>query len=233
MINQGLSIVIPTFNEKHNIIGLISSIQKIFGYKTYEIIVIDDNSPDGTYNKIVKEFGNDKKVKTILRKNERGLGTAILRGIKSSSYPVIVGMDADFNHPPETITRLTEEIQSHDLVVASRFIKSGGMEEKKRYLPTLMFNLFLKHILRFPVSDNTSGFYAVWKNKLLKLPLDDIFRGYGEYHIRLMHYAQTNNFKITEVPVYYKKRKYGRSKSNLGKMFLGYLYCALKLRLGK
>lgn len=71
------------------------------------------------------------------------------------------------------------------------------------------------------------------KNKLLKLPLDDIFRGYGEYHIRLMHYAQTNNFKITEVPVYYKKRKYGRSKSNLGKMFLGYLYCALKLRLGK
>lgn len=228
-----ISIIIPTYNEKENVALLIKGLKSLLSDFEFEIVVVDDNSPDGTYKKVVEEFKKDKRVKAILREREKGLGTAILHGIKNSKYPIIVGMDADFNHPPEIIPRMLRELSNSDLVVASRFIKGGGMEEKKRYFPTFIFNKFLKHVLGFPTIDNMSGFYAIKREKLLKLPLEEIYRGYGDYHLRLVHYSKKNKLKILEVPVFYKKRKYGKSKSNLLKLFFNYLYNAFKISLGK
>ncbi len=228
---QAVSIVIPTFNERESISLLIKEIQRVLDSYDYEVVVVDDNSPDGTYREMIKKFKNDKRIRPILRKNERGLGTAILHGIKKSKYSIIVGMDADSNHPPEIIPQVLRELSNSDLVVASRFIRGGGMEEKKRLFLTLIFNRFLKHILGFPTMDNMSGFYAIKREKLLKLPLEEIYRGYGDYHLRLVHYSKKNKLKILEVPVFYKKRKYGKSKSNLPKMFFVYLAEALRLRL--
>ncbi len=142
-------------------------------------------------------------------------------------------MDADFNHPPELIPKLIDNLKNNDLVIASRFIKGGGMEDRIRYIFTYIFNLFLKYILGFPTMDNMSGFYAIKKEKLNKLPLKEIYQGYGEYHLRLVWYAKKINFKIKEIPVFYQNRKYGKSKSNLIKMFFKYLYLALKLKLIK
>ncbi len=230
-MNLRLSIILPTFNEKNNVCLLIAGIKNVLSNFEYEVIMVDDNSPDGTYKKIAEEFEKDGYVRAILRKNERGLGTAILHGINNSRYPIIVGMDADFNHPPELIPQLLKEIENNDLIVASRFVKGGGMEEKRRYYPTLIFNNFLKHILGFPTMDNMSGFYAVKREKLLQLPLEKIYKGYGEYHLRLVYSAKKKGFRIKEVPVVYKKRKYGKSKSNLPKMFFLYLSEALKLKL--
>jgi len=228
---NSLSIIIPTFNEKDNILPLIKAIKDLkFSNLNYEIIIVDDNSFDGTYEKVVKKYGKDKNVKVYLRKNERGLATAILHGIKTSKNSVIIGMDADFNHPPEFISKMLEKIQEYDLVVASRFIKGGGMEEKKRYPPTFLFNWFLKHVLGFPTMDNMSGFYAIKKEKLLSLPIEEIYKGYGEYHLRLVYLAGKNNLSIKEVPVFYKRRASGKSKSNLPKMFVLYLKEAFKLR---
>lgn len=79
--------------------------------------------------------------------------------------------------------------------------------------------------------DNMSGFYAIRQEKLLKLPLKEIYRGYGEYHLRLVYSAKRKGFRIKEIPVFYNKRKYGKSKSNLPKMFFVYLVEALRLRL--
>ncbi|MGB9883252.1 MAG: glycosyltransferase [Microgenomates group bacterium] len=223
-----LSIVIPTYNEAKNIIKLINRILSL--NEKVEIIIVDDNSPDGTAKEIIKNFYANKKIKLIVRKKKRGLGTAILEGIKVAKGKIIVGIDADFNHPPELIPKLIENVKNYEFVVASRFIKGGGMEDKFRYFFTYLFNLFLKYILGFPTMDNMSGFYAIKKEKLRLLPLNKIYYGYGEYHLRLVWYAKIFNFKIKEIPVYYKKRNYGKSKSNLLKMFFIYILNAIKLK---
>lgn len=227
-----ISVVIPTFNEKGNIVLLINQIQKTVALYSipFEIIIVDDNSPDNTALEVRKKIKNNQLVKLFLRKNERGLASAILFGIKKAKGEIIIGMDADFNHPPQLIPKLINQIKNYDFVVASRFIKGGGMEDKLRYFFTLLFNFFLKYILGFPTMDNMSGFNAIKRKKLFSLPLEKIYQGYGEYHLRLLWYAKKHGLKIKEIPVYYPKRKFGESKSNLFKMFFSYFYTALKLK---
>ena len=223
------TIIIPTYNERLNICLLIKKIINILK-KDFEIIVVDDNSPDKTAKEVKKCFKNKKEIKVFVRKKERDLGSAILFGIKKTKGEIIVGMDADFNHPPELLPKLIKETEKFDFVVASRFIKGGGMEDKIRYFFTFIFNFFLKNFLGFPTMDNMSGFYAIKKEKLNLLPLKKIYYGYGEYHIRLVWYAKNMYFKIKEVPVFYPKRKFGKSKSNLIKMFFRYLLVSFKLK---
>ena len=230
-----ISIIIPTFNEYGNITSLVKYIYQILikANIKFEIIIVDDNSPDQTALEIKREFKNNKNIRLFVRKRIKGLASAILYGIKKAKGKIIVGMDADFNHPPEKIITLVEEIKSHDLVIASRFIKGGGMEDKVRYFLTCVFNLLLKYILGFPTMDNMSGFYAIKKEKLSKLPIADIYRGYGEYHLRLDYLSKKNNLKIKETPVYCPERRYGQSKSNLFIMFFIYLWTGLKMKLKK
>lgn len=228
-----ISIIIPTYNERENIIRLIKKIKTVLlslGFN-YEIIIIDDNSLDQTALEIKKNFKNDKNIRLFVRENIRGLASAILFGIKKAQGEIIICMDADFNHPPEAIIRLINELENHDLIIASRFIKGGGMEDKFRYIFTYIFNLFLKYFLGFPTMDNMSGFYAIRKEKLFQLPINKIYTGYGEYHLRLVYLAKKQGFKIKEIPVYYPKRKHGKSKTNLIKMFFRYLLIAFGLKL--
>lgn len=229
-----ISVVIPTFNEKDNIVPLIQEVKKLHKLKDLntEIIVVDDNSPDKTGEVVSKIFVKDKNVRVYIRKKEKGLGTAILYGIRWAKGDVIIGMDADFNHPPEKIPELVDKLKKADLVIASRFIKGGGMEHKVRYWLAYIYNLFLNKVLGFPVLDNMSGFYAISKKKLQTLPLEYIYRGYGEYHLRLVYLAKAHGFRIVEIPAYYPKRTHGKSKSNLLRMFFEYLYVAVGLVLG-
>jgi len=132
-----VSIVIPTYNERLNICLLIKKIIT-FLKKDFEIIVVDDNSPDKTVEEVKKNFKNKKEIKVFFRKKEKGLGAAILFGIKKAKGEIIVGMDADFNHPPELLPKLIKETKNFDFVVASRFIKDGGMEDKIRYFFTFI-----------------------------------------------------------------------------------------------
>ncbi|GAB4219548.1 MAG: hypothetical protein Fur009_6240 [Candidatus Microgenomates bacterium] len=226
-----ISIIIPTYNEKGNLIKLIKEIEKKLKKFSYEIIVIDDDSQDLTGKIAKKIFNKNKRIKIFIRKKRGGLASAILFGIKKSKGEIIIGMDADFNHPPQLISKLIKNLKNNDLVIASRFINGGGMEEKLRYFFTFLFNLFLKYILGFPTMDNMSGFYAIKKEKLKILSLEKIYQGYGEYHLRLVWYTKKSNFKIKEIPVYYQKRRYGKSKSNLIKMLLKYTIEALKLKV--
>lgn len=226
-----ISIIIPTFNERDNIVDLIKTINTFLTNYNYEIIVVDDNSFDGTSKVVKKFFRKDKRIKLFIRKNKRDLGTAILYGIKKSKGQIIVGMDADFNHPPKKIPELISALKNSDLAVASRFVYKGGMENKIRYFFTYIFNLFLKYFLGFPIMDNMSGFYAIKRDKLTLFPLKKIYYGYGEYHLRLVYFSKSFGLKIKEIPVYYQKRRYGKSKSNLLKMFFNYLYVAFHLKL--
>lgn len=230
-----ISIIIPTYNERENICRLIPAILSVVNDAKIqtEIIIVDDDSPDKTADEVRRRFGQDRRVVVSVRKYERGLATAILHGIRQSKGEIIIGMDADFNHPPELIPNLVRTLSKSNLVIASRFIKGGGMEEWGRYFGTLLFNLLLKYILGFPTMDNMSGFYAIRKDKLKELDLDKIYKGYGDYHLRLVWYAKSKKYSIYEIPVFYRRRTYGESKSHLLSLFASYLFCAAKLRLKK
>lgn len=225
-----ISIIIPTYNEKENIIILIRQIKKTLDQNKHEIIIVDDDSSDGTYDVAKKYFRKDKQIRIFRRRKEKGLGTAILFGLGRAKGSVIVGIDADFNHDPKKIPKLVAGLDKHDIVIASRFIKGGGMEDKNRYSFTYIFNLFLKYLLGFPTMDNMSGYYAIKKETLFNLPLHKIYTGYGEYHLKLLYFMQKKSLIIGEIPTFYKKRRYGKSKSNLLKMFFRYLSVVFKLK---
>lgn len=227
-----VSVVIPTYNEKQNVGRLIDVLSTELSAYNFEIIIVDDHSPDGTARLVRKESLKNKAIRLHLNPPHRGLSRSILFGLKKAKGEIIVGMDADFNHDPKIIKQLIDKLKTErlDLVVASRFIEGGGMDDKLRFLFTKMFNFILRKFFAFPSTDNASGYYAIRQDSLRKMPLKEIFIGYGEYHLRLVYLAKKMHFKIGEVPVFYRKRQYGVSKSKLLNMAFGYLRVAFQLR---
>lgn len=226
-----ISIILPTYNESGHIIDLIEAISKVLAKekKTFEIIIVDDNSPDGTADIVQKHSQKNPQVKVFVRTKDRGLGKSIGYGVEKAQGEIIIGMDADFNHNPETISKLIKALANCDLAIASRFIKGGGMAEVQRYWPTFFFNQLLR-FLGFPSTDNASGYYAIYKKDLEKIQPNRIYYGYGDYHLRLLHFAKLKNLKIAEVPTFYGLRQSGASKSRLFNMAYSYLKEALYLR---
>jgi len=228
-----ISIILPTFNERDNIIDLIIKIQKNLDNDQwdYEILVVDDNSPDGTAS-AVQDY-RDKhgsEILCLVRKEERGLASAIKYGIQTAQGDIVVVMDTDFNHDPKMIPQMIKFLEYYDLVIGSRFVVGGGMEERQRYYYSLLYNLFVRSILRLQVQDNLSGFFATRKEMIMCLNVDYIFRGYGEYFIRLLYLAHRKRYKILEVPVFYILRRHGQSKSSFFSMLVEYTKCVLDLR---
>ena len=229
-----VSVVIPTLNEKENASRLVARLLQIgkANPMDLEVVVVDDDSQDKTGEFIRNKF-RGKKVKVFIRKKTRGLGTAILHGIKRTTGDIIVGMDADFNHDPELLPRLIRSLKRSELAVASRLAKGGGMEDWVRIFPTYVFNSFLYWVLRFPTMDNMSGYYAIRREHLFDLPLKQMYVGYGEYHLRLLYLAKKKGMRIAEIPYYSPKRKYGESKSRLVNMFFKYLSVSFNLFLDR
>jgi len=237
-----LSFVMPTYNAAGNIGRLIAAICRQADLKRYikEFVVVDDGSSDGTAAVVKKLIQKRLPIKLIERQKTHGLATAILTGIRQIKGKVIILMDTDFNHRPEDISRLIEPIikKKSDLVIGSRYIPGGGMHQTEasrwQYVLSKWGNYFVNRIwLNLPVHESLSGFIVVKRAVLNKLPVKSIFRGYGEYCIRLLYYACRKGFKIKEVPVMYGLRKYGVSKSSLKRMVYFYAKTALELKFIK
>lgn len=216
-----ISIVLPTYNEADNILKLINEIEIVLRNKDYEIIVVDDDSKDNTGRIVQKYFKNNKKVKTLIR-IRRGLATAVLTGCKSACGGKILVMDTDFNHDPKMIPKMLNALTINDMVVGSRYVKNGGMENKFRNILSRYYNLVIRFLLKLPVHDALSGYFMIKKEKLNLLLDAKIFQGYGEYFIRLLFRANNIGLKIAEVPVFYKNRTAGISKSKFINMFRDY-----------
>lgn len=226
-----ISIILPTYLERENITRLISEILAIFKRKKkykLEVIVVDDNSPDGTAYTCRRAFRRHKNITVFVRSESPSLASSIAHGIINSHGECIVVMDTDFNHDPHTIPIMLKHIRRYDLVVGSRFIKGGGMESAWRYTASRTYNRFLQLLFRTSCSDYLSGFYCIRKKHLDRVKISDIFQGYGEYFMRLLIFASQQNLSIKEVPVYYKNRMYGFSKSRFFKMLIAYTQTALK-----
>lgn len=228
-----ISIILPTYNEAGNIVSLINKIithMRKTPSKRYEIIVVDDNSPDGTAKMVKKVFSNNKSIRVFIRKNKRGLATAIHDGIRKSRGKQLIVMDTDFNHDPKAIPKLLEELKDYDLVIGSRFIKGGGMEDRIRFCLSYIFNLFIRLTLKLPTRDNLSGFFAIKKDKLDMLEPQNIFYGFGDYFIRLIFYAHKQGLSFKEIPVFYLIRYHGQRKSNFISMLTQYTLATLRLK---
>jgi dolichol-phosphate mannosyltransferase len=228
-------VIIPTYNEKENIADII---QAIFSLRdNFHILVIDDNSPDGTAD-IVRGLQSKYPLELYLeeRKGKLGLGTAYIYGFKwavEKDFGYIFEMDADFSHNPKDLRRLYEacKIGGADVAIGSRYIKGGGTINwpKDRIFLSKGGSLYTRLITWMPVKDTTAGFVCYKKEVLETINLDQIrFLGYA-FQIEMKFAAWKLGFKIKEVPIIFEDRKYGVSKMHKGIVKEGILG-VLKLR---
>ena len=176
---DSLTVVLPTYNERGNINKLI---QRILDLKPNHqipvyVIVVDDNSLDGTAATVRRRFAHNPNVQLIVRLYEKGLATAIKTGIKATGTKHVAVMDTDFNHNPEVLVEMWKYRNTHQLIIGSRYVNGGGMQKRIRYWFSYLFNLFLRGILQHGVHDNLSGFFLMKTQNLKQLRVDEIFYG--------------------------------------------------------
>ena len=227
------SIILPCYNEIDNLKLLIVEIKNILKNFDFEIIIIDDNSEDGTEQMIIENFSKMQNLKFIKRENKkRSLGKSVLEGILEAKNNYVIVMDSDFNHDPNDLLKIVEIQMKHhyDLICCSRFIDKKSRNFILRYKLSEYYNLLLKPLINSKIKDNLSGFFLINKKLLSGLELNRIFYGYGDYYFRLLFYLQKKTKKIYEVGIVYNERKFGKSKTKFLKIFLEYTYQAIKLK---
>ena len=227
------SIILPTYKEKENIVELIQAIFQALSHPAFdfEIVVVDDNSPDGTAEAVRQNFGDNCQVKLFVRTTERGLATAIRYGIEHSQGQILVFMDTDFNHDPALLPQLIKFLEYYDMIIGSRFVMAGGMEDRLRQFSSRMYNYGIRLLFHTPVHDNLSGFFSIAREKLAALDLDQIYYGYGDYFIRLLMVARKRGYRMLEIPVFYRLRMHGQSKTQFLSIFTQYTRALFVLRL--
>ena len=227
---KNISIIIPTYKEEALIGKLIDAISSQMIGLDYEIVVVDDSSPDNTSKEVIGRFGNTEEV-VLLERKKRGVFSAQLDGTKVATGEILVLMDADFSHPPQKIRELISVLNQFDIVSCSRFLKESKMIAPfTRKYSTIAFNYIIRILLNFGISDYTSIFFAVKRNswEKLKFHYDSIW---GEAGMEIFKQARLNNLLIKEIPFIYNYREEGESKAdNYLKYAFVYMKRALQVR---
>lgn len=214
-------VIIPTFNEKENIEKMILKVLSIG--ESYDILIVDDGSPDGTAN-IVKKLQkqNSDRLFLIERSGKLGLGTAYIAGFKfgiEKGYDFIFEMDADFSHNPEDLPRLLEPLENgYDFSIGSRYVKGGGTVNWPfdREVLSRGASLYVRIVTWMPIMDPTAGFICYSRKVLETLDLDKIkFVGYA-FQIEMKFSSRSLGFKSIEVPIIFTDRIEGTSKMSKG-----------------
>jgi len=211
-----LSIVIPTYNERKNLRELIERIYKTLGDTDFEIIIVDDNSPDGTADFAIELSKIYDKIKVIKRKKKLGINSAFLTGYLNSRGKYIVLMDADLQHPPEKIKEIVEYLEKgYDVVVASRFLKDSriyGLSFYRKLISISLSEIIRIAIPKIKVKDPLSGFFGVKREVIEKTYKKIRFKRGWKILIEIL--ANSENIKVKEIPFSFEKRRYGKSKVN-------------------
>jgi dolichol-phosphate mannosyltransferase len=208
---QMISVVSPTYNERENISLLIQRISQVLSGRKYEIIVVDDNSSDGTIE-VAKELAKDHPVKTLVRNGKFGLASAILKGFENARGSIMGVIDADLQHPPEYLLKFVNAIEQGDcdIAIGSRYINGGGVEgwSKKRLLTSKLAVLLAKPLAK-TVRDPMSGFFFLKRSVIEGISFNPI-----GYKLGLEILVKGNYRKLKEIPYCFKPRKNGASKLN-------------------
>ena len=232
-------VIIPTYNEIENIESLI---HQVFQIKIdLNILVVDDNSPDGTGDKVQNLINKySKKLFLLRRKQKEGLGAAYVEGFLWAvkfNYDFIFEMDADFSHNPSELFPMLELLNSNvDVVVGSRYIKGFNVVNwpLTRIIISYLASLYVRLITLMPVKDPTAGFVGYKRDVLISINLEQIkFVGYA-FQIEMKYKSWLNGFIIKEYPIVFMNRKYGKSKmdkSIIWEALKGVLYLRLNKKI--
>ena len=210
-------VVVPTYNEILNIEKLIESVLKVA--PEVDILIVDDNSPDGTGDIADKIAAKETRLKVLHRAGKQGLGSAYVAGFKyalEKGYDFVFEMDADFSHNPEKLRLFIERSEGCDLVIGSRYINGISVVNwpLNRLLLSILANLYVRIILWLPVKDATSGFKCFKAAVLKTIDLDRVKSDGYSFQIEMNYRAHRNGFKICEIPVIFIDRHSGTSKLN-------------------
>ena len=229
-------VILPTYNEIDNLRPLV---EEIVARGPYDILVVDDNSPDGTgelADRLAEEYGG--RVFALHRTGKEGLGRAYVAGFKwglERGYEVLFEMDADFSHNPTHLAQFMREIGAGaDLVLGSRNIRGGGTRNWS-FLRTFVSkggSLYARLILLSPYHDLTSGFKAFRREVLEALDLDNIRSNGYSFQIEVTHRAHQMDFKIRETPIIFHDRRVGASKMS-GRIVAEAMLVVWKIRFSR
>lgn len=230
-------IIVATYNEKDNIENILTEIFN--NVPDVHVLVIDDNSPDKTYE-IVERLAADKyngQLFLMRRAGKLGLGTAYIAGFKwglERDYAVIGQMDADFSHNPKYLPTMFETLKTHDVAIGSRYVKGGGVVNwgLKRKIISRGGSLYAKVILNLPLNDLTGGFKCWRREVLATIGVDELLSTGYCFQIETTYKAYLNGFKIKEIPIIFEDRVLGQSKMS-GSIFKEAILMVLKLRMMK
>jgi dolichol-phosphate mannosyltransferase len=211
----GVLVVIPTYNEADNVELIVDRVRA--SVPTADVLVVDDNSPDGTGDLADKVADHDTSVHVLHREAKEGLGAAYIAGFAwglERGYDVLVEMDADGSHLPEQLPRLLDALPSADLVLGSRWVDGGKVVNwpRRRSLLSRGGNTYARLALGIPLRDATGGFRAFRRATLEKIDLDGVSsQGYC-FQVDLARRTLAAGMRVVEVPITFVEREYGESK---------------------
>lgn len=223
-----ISIVIPTYNEKENIKRLIPKIFEIV--KDAEVIVVDDNSKDGTGD-AARSLQKKYKVRLIERPRKMGIGSAYKTGFKAAKGDVVFEIDADLSHDPRFLPQFLEAIKNgYDIAIGSRYVKGGNIIGWGIYRKSVskIANMLSRILLRLDVSDVTTGYRAYKKSALNSINIEKIKSDGYSFQLEILYKLFKKGYKIKEIPIIFEDRKVGKSKLARKEM-LNYIYTVLRL----
>ncbi|MDX1700880.1 MAG: polyprenol monophosphomannose synthase [Melioribacteraceae bacterium] len=208
-------VIIPTYDELNNIKKLVPEILKL--YDDLDILVVDDNSPDGTGDYVKELSKENNRVKIIEREEKLGLGTAYVAGYKymlQNGYDVAFQMDADYSHDPQEIANFRKYLDDYDLIIGSRYIQGVNVINwpMRRLLLSYFANYYTKIITGLPLKDSTGGFKCFKRKVLEAIDLDQIKSNGYSFQIEMNYKAWIKGFKLKEVSIIFMDRVAGNSK---------------------
>jgi dolichol-phosphate mannosyltransferase len=225
-------VVVPTYNEKGNIRVVY---RKIFGSaKDCDLLIVDDNSPDGTGDIADGLAWGDRRVRVLHRAGKMGLGSAYVQGMRyalEKGYVQVIAMDADLSHDPANLPRMLEQIRHHDMVIGSRYVKDGGMVNwnARRFLISQLANLYCRWMLGLAQADCSGGFKCYRADLLRKIGMENIFaKGYS-FQVEILYRAVRAGARVVEIPIIFVNRHEGESKLSTRELW-EFVWTVLKLK---
>ena len=228
-------ICIPTYNELENIEQIVPAV--LAQVPAANILVIDDNSPDGTGALADKLASDDERVHVLHRQGKEGLGKAYIAGFQwgmARDYETFIEFDADFSHNPKYLPEMVDRLGDADMVIGSRRVPGGGVENwsLSRKLISQCGSIYARTVLGIPVYDLTGGFNGFRRSTLLAVDFESIEASGYMFQIEIKYRAVKRGLKVVEMPIIFPDRVRGTSKMS-GRIFGEALIAVLKLRLSK
>ncbi len=208
-------VIVPTYNEAENIPALIERILAVL--PDTHLLLVDDNSPDGTADLAERHFGEEPRFHLLRRTGRRGLGRSYQDGYRQSlaeGYHRVIQMDADFSHDPAYLPGLLQKAETADVVIGSRYCAEGGVRDWPLHRQWLsrFANRYVQAILGVTVRDATSGFRCYRNRALDLIPLDDILSDGYAFQVEMTYRARQAGLQIIETPIIFTERRHGKSK---------------------